>query len=236
MIPDLSDVIVHKSYRLGAYSAVLLTDIPSPGPIQFLFVLAVIKDGEASPCYYVTSEINLLQGELLRMAAEHFPESSAGSTPNRERAPFLCVFEQGGLHTAMSSSFDWKDPDKFSAKALELAAKYVGFTGEPIETTNQVRRMNVRRFSLTQRWVLAVIAAVLFLMILFPPVNEHIVTGTRSNIFTLSGHAGYRFLFGIGEYNSRRSTESINLGLLLIQCLVVGGIGGCALFLLKERR
>jgi hypothetical protein len=236
MIPVLSKAIVRKTYRLGGYSAALLTGAESSGPIRYLFVLAVVKDGETTPCYFVTSEINTLQGEMLAMAAKNDPDLRERLAKGHGSPPFLGVFEQDGSHSTLDSSDDWKDINKFAAKAVELASKKVGFSGAPVEDTDSFRGTSARGFNTKQLRVLAFTAAGLVLMILFPPVYEHILTGSSQGTWEITGHAGYKFLFNIGEDNSQRHTESINILLLFFQCVVVVAAGVVVAFLLKSRR
>lgn len=236
MIPILSKAIVRKTYRLGGHSAALLTGAESLGPIRYLFVLAVIKDGETAPCYIVTSEINTLQGEMLALAAKDDPELRERLAKGNASAPFIGAFERDGFHSNLGSSDDWQDLNKFAAKALELASKKIGFSGKPVEDTASFQVTGARGFNLKQVWVLAFTAVGLVLMILFPPVHEHILTGSPERTWEITGHAGYKFLFNIGEGNSQRHTESINILLLFFQCVVIAAIGVVVAFLLKRRR
>jgi hypothetical protein len=236
MIPIVSKATVRRSYRLAGHSAALLTGAESPGPIQYLFVLAVVKDGETVPRYFVTSEINTLQGEMLAIAAKHDSKLRERLMKGQSSAPFLGVFEQDGSHSNLGSSEDWQDIDKFVAKALELVSKKIGFTGAPVETTDSFRARTARGLNRKQAWVLGVTALMLVLMILFPPVQEHLLTGSRPSYRELTGHSGYKFLFAIGEHNSRTRTESINIALLVLQCTVVAAVGVGLAFFLKHRR
>ena len=99
MMPNLSEAIVRKTYRLGRHSAALLTGVESLGPIQYLFVLAIIKAGEKDPCYLVTSEINLLQGETLAIFAKHDPKPREHIANGNGGAPFMGTFERDGSHS-----------------------------------------------------------------------------------------------------------------------------------------
>lgn len=72
-----------------------------------------------------------------------------------------------------------------------------------------------------QKIVIVVAIAVTTLMLLFPPFQYVLESGTH--------HAGYKFLL-----TQSVPGPGVNLGLLLMQWVVVGLIGAMVFYLLKE--
>jgi hypothetical protein len=75
-----------------------------------------------------------------------------------------------------------------------------------------------------QRWVLFVCAAVIVLMLLFPPFHRHSeLSGTVKNM-------GYAFLFDVPE-----DRPTVNVGTLLVQWVGVILVGGILWFALRDK-
>jgi hypothetical protein len=105
-------------FDMDTHVAVLLAEIVSAGPVQYLYILTVSeKDGPI--VLHVTSERNMMQAFV--------PESGGGSH-------FLCTFE-GGVHSNYGCSNDWADARKFAVRALRMAIERVGC---PIERVRRI--------------------------------------------------------------------------------------------------
>lgn len=100
--PAIDSATPLHRYDLGEYEAVLLGKIKSRGAIEYLFILAVFRQGV--PCLFVTSEVNGM---------------SLGNGSH-----FLCVF-QDDTHVNMGASDEWSILERFESKALELAGKHL---------------------------------------------------------------------------------------------------------------
>jgi hypothetical protein len=94
---------VKRCFSLGIYRAELMGRIDSASLTDYLYVLTVFKEQAAEPCLVVTSEVNADCWNI-----------GGGSH-------FLCVFS-GEIHSNMGASDDWADLNKFTSKALSLAA------------------------------------------------------------------------------------------------------------------
>lgn len=234
MLPILTNARVYKSFRMGNYSAALLKKVESVGPINYLHVLAVIKNGEDTPCFYVTSEINTMQREFLKVASKTDPELAAHLDEIDYDSPFLCTFTQSGMHSNIEQSSEWSDIDKFTTKALDIARNHLKIKEPPMEVPiHSARSSSI--FGNKRRLILAILGLILAGMVIFPPVEEHVVTGSYDHRFALSGHAGYKYILDVGYNNNPRRTETINLSLLAIQIAVVVGIGAVVLVLTREK-
>ena len=102
-VPLITRGQVKRRYCLGTYRAELMGRIESASLTDYLYVLAVFKEQAVEPCLVVTSEVNADCWNI-----------GGGSH-------FLCVFS-GEIHSNMGASDDWADLDKFTSKALSLAA------------------------------------------------------------------------------------------------------------------
>jgi hypothetical protein len=111
--PRINTAMPRRRYRLGDFSAVVLGEIDSADPIQYSYILALVREGDTHPCFYVTSEQNR------RRAA-------AGGS-HRMRV----IAEK--LDEVLGSSDRWRDLDEFTTEALAVAAQALGFTDEQPE-------------------------------------------------------------------------------------------------------
>lgn len=104
--PRITTAIPKQRYRLGDYQAVVLGDIESPDPARYRYILALVRDGESKPGFFVTCEKN--------------PRSRAAGGSHRLRVVSEAFSEE------MGSSDDWAEVDAFAAQALALAAQVLG--------------------------------------------------------------------------------------------------------------
>ena len=113
-VPRITRGQVKRRFSLGPYRAELLGRVESASLTDYLYVLAVFKGQAAEPCLVVTSEVNADCWNI-----------GGGSH-------FLCVFS-GEIHSNMGASDDWADLDKFTSKALTLAAAELRVLESPTE-------------------------------------------------------------------------------------------------------
>jgi hypothetical protein len=113
-VPLIKGGQVKRRYGLGPYRAELMGRIESASLTDYLYVLAVFKDKASEPCLVVTSEVNADCWNI-----------GGGSH-------FLCVFS-GEIHSNMGASDDWADLEKFTSKALSLAASELRVFDSPRE-------------------------------------------------------------------------------------------------------
>jgi hypothetical protein len=111
--PKITTAIPQRRYRLADFSAVVLGEIESPDPARYRYILALVKEGDATPSFYVTSEKN--------------PRSEAHTGSHRLRI----ISEI--LEDVIESSDRYADLDVFSEEALRLAAETLGLgAAEPV--------------------------------------------------------------------------------------------------------
>lgn len=104
--PKIQTAIPLRRYRLGAYTAVVLGEIESSDGIEYRYILALVREGEARPRVYVTAEKN--------------PRARAQEGSHRMRVIMETLEEDRG------SSDRWGDPDVFAAEGLSLVAGMLG--------------------------------------------------------------------------------------------------------------
>jgi hypothetical protein len=106
--PKIQTAIPRARFRLGAYSAVVLGDIESPDPVRYHLVLALVKDGQSAPGFFVVCEKN--------------PRSKQAQGTHRLRVLSEVFNEE------MGSSNAWADPEAFAQEALAIAARVLGLS------------------------------------------------------------------------------------------------------------
>jgi len=100
-LPDIRGGTPHFVRDIGGYRLVMLRDVESPGPVEYLYVLAAFRAGERIPCLCVASEKNAMAARL-----------GGGSH-------FLGVFPGEG-HLNFGASDDWGDLARFTERALAI--------------------------------------------------------------------------------------------------------------------
>jgi hypothetical protein len=101
--PKIKTALPQRRYQLGEFTAVILGDIESADGIGYRYILAMVREGDASPCLYVTLEKNrrseAAQGShRMRMVAHNYNE-------------------------VLGSSDRWSDLEIFVREALTLSSK-----------------------------------------------------------------------------------------------------------------
>jgi hypothetical protein len=111
--PRIETAIPKQRYQFGPYQAVLLGEITSPDPVRYQFILALVRQGEAKPGFFVTSEKN--------------PRAR-----NREGTHRMRVISEESSED-LGSSDRYADADAFAAEALAAASRVLGLVGiEPV--------------------------------------------------------------------------------------------------------
>ncbi len=108
--PKIQVAIPKQRYQLGGYQAVVLGEIEGGDERRYQYILALVKQGETQPSFYVTAEKN--------------PRSRA-----HEGAYRLRVITED-LNEELGSSDRWGEIDAFAAEGLALAADALGLGGE----------------------------------------------------------------------------------------------------------
>ena len=108
--PNIQTAIPQRRYRFGEYSGVVLGEIESGDAVKYRYILALVREGEDKPGFYVTAEKN--------------PRSRA-----HEGSHHLRVIATG-LDEEIESSDRWADLDAFCDEALKVAGKVLGLANE----------------------------------------------------------------------------------------------------------
>ena len=218
-------------YKLGTYTAMLICDAESIGPIKYFYMLSVTEQGSKTPTIVVTLEHNEMQGELIRSAAQKFDEETRKSLLENAPKSFLCMFDKDGGHHIFEQFAQILSEEQFREKAFSIAARQLGVADAPSRIDRDSPSVTAPTAD-AQKWPIIVTAIALALIVLFPPYTEHFLT-TRSG--GISGHGGWKFLFEIGGQNTRFKTESISVGLWLLEILIVTGVGGILWWFIRKR-
>ncbi len=113
-LPTISQGRVSARYQLGQYLLVFYTDCVSIGAIDYLYVMVVLSSNQKQPIYAIASEISVFMTD---------------QSPNER---FLGSFPGNG-HMNHGMSADWTDLDKFTARALAMAAGHLQTSDTPIK-------------------------------------------------------------------------------------------------------
>ncbi|MBI3570080.1 MAG: hypothetical protein HY082_03110 [Gammaproteobacteria bacterium] len=108
--PKIQTAIPQRRYRFGEYSGVVLGDIESSDAVKYRYILALVREGENQPAFYVTAEKN--------------PRRRAQEGSHRLRVI------THGLDEEIGCSDAWTDLDAFCTEAFNVAAKVLGLPDE----------------------------------------------------------------------------------------------------------
>ena len=108
--PKIQTAIPQRRYQFGGYTGVVLGDIESSDDVKYRYILALVREGESRPSFYVTAEKN--------------PRRRAQEGSHRLR-----VITQG-LDEEIASSDAWTELDAFCAEAFVVAARVLGLSDE----------------------------------------------------------------------------------------------------------
>ncbi len=108
--PKIQTAIPQRRYQFGEYTGVVLGEIESTDAAKYLYILALVREGESKPGFYVTAEKN--------------PRSRAHEGSHRLRVV------THGLTEEIESSDRWTDIDAFCEGAFAVAARVLGLQDE----------------------------------------------------------------------------------------------------------
>lgn len=82
--PNISTAIPKQRYKFGAYTIVVLEEIDSKDEIEYVYLLAGIKDGHNEPEIYITCEqappVSSANGtHIIRVFAKQMSEQESGA-------------------------------------------------------------------------------------------------------------------------------------------------------------
>ena len=101
--PSISTAIPKQRYKFGAYTIVVLEEIASEDVIEYVYLLAAIKDGHNEPEVFITCE------------KAPVPEMDNGSHIVRVFAERLSIEESGKI---IDQSDSWSNKTAFISYAL----------------------------------------------------------------------------------------------------------------------
>jgi len=118
--PNISTAIPKQRYKYGAYTIVVLEEIQSLDEIEYIYLLAGIKDGHNEPEIYIS--------------CEQVQSDATGSDSIEQGTHIIKVFadqldaEQSGA--VIDQSDAWSDRDAFIAYGLSGFKQMLGLTDE----------------------------------------------------------------------------------------------------------
>lgn len=219
------------TYRIGPYTSMLIRDAESAGPIKYFYMLSVTAQGGTSPAIVVTLEHNEMQAELLRTAAQNMDEETRKALLANAPKSYLCMFDKNGGHQILEQLPQVLSEEQFRERAFTVVARELRIADTPSRIDPEASSPSVSAAA-SPKWPIVVTLVALGLVVLFPPYTDHFVTARAGEI---SGHGGWKFLFEIGQYNTRTQTESISIGLWFLEVMVVAGAGGVLWWLTRNR-
>ena len=113
--PDISTAIPKQRYKYGAYTIVVLEDIQSKDEIEYIYLLAGIKDGHNEPEIYISCELS---------GAE---TAEKGTHTIRVFANQLDAEQSGAI---IDQSDAWGDRDAFISYGLSGFKQMLGLDDE----------------------------------------------------------------------------------------------------------
>lgn len=108
--PKIRTAIPQRRYQFGEYTGVVLGDIESSDDVKYRYILALVREGESRPSFYVTAEKN--------------PRRRAQEGSHRLRVITHGLDEEVGCSDA------WAELDAFCAEAFTVAARVLGLPDE----------------------------------------------------------------------------------------------------------
>ncbi len=105
--PKITTAIPQRRYHYGEYGATVLGEIESSDPPNYIFILAMVKEGDSEPSVYVICD-------------------------RRRRGDFAYRMHlvMDGFNEVMGESDDWGNLDAFCEFALQVAAKALRLSDE----------------------------------------------------------------------------------------------------------
>jgi hypothetical protein len=107
--PGIKTAIPKRRYRLGEFSLVVLGEINSADGVDYNYILAVVREGEAEPGLYITA-----QGD---------PQQ-----PTQNTLSMRVIMRDGS--EVIGASDRWGDLDSFTSDALDTVIKILDLSDE----------------------------------------------------------------------------------------------------------
>lgn len=104
-------------YQVGIYTALLIRDAESLGPITYPFMLLITEPGVSDTVMNVTCERT--RKEFWAAAAQ--AAATTGQKLEKEPPWFLCFFDRTGVHYNVEKFDCLPDAETFRTKAFALA-------------------------------------------------------------------------------------------------------------------
>lgn len=101
--PHIDTAIPVRRYQLGSFLVNILGDIKSDDPTRYRYIMALLDEGEVTPCLYVTAELN----------------RSNETHQGRYRVRVLLNDQE----KEMGSGDEWGDIENFALYSMGIAAK-----------------------------------------------------------------------------------------------------------------
>ena len=134
---------VISSQMFGDYQGVFIKKPDSIGPIKYIFVLIIYSQAEEDPpILFVTSEINEMQRELLKVAGHD-------TSPN-EGEYYLGVFSETG-HENLGKSTDWGNFSKFEKKAISIVKEKLMLTDNEIISPDKPKTQKSKTYTIPKQ-------------------------------------------------------------------------------------
>ena len=221
-------------YHLGQYSCLLIQNPESrSGPIKYMYMLVVTERNSKSPILVVTCERNEMQGELLGAISATLDEQTRKALASAPQT-FLCMFDKDGTHHNLGDVPANINANEFREKAIAVARERLVVTSQPttVNLSYPSTSSQASTRSTKSKWIIGLTIAALIVAVLFPPYTEHFfMRGTGE----ISGHGGWQLISNIGSANYRMQTESISVGLWLLELVVIAGTGGLLWYLTGKK-
>jgi len=172
-MPVITGGIPLATYKADNIRAILVKNPESVGPIKYRYVMMCFVGGAKIPDYFVTSEKNEMQDQLLEAAG-----LQQGS--NADSSGWLLGIFSDGKHSTLNIPSDWGDFETFEQEAIRLVCKHYGvkfltndkmLKGRPsasstIDTGMDITKSPFRRLAISIALIIAVA------MLVFPPWKE----------------------------------------------------------------
>lgn len=108
--PKIITAIPQRRYQYSKYQAVLLGEVESGDGIRYHYILALVREGDVRPDFFVTCERN----------------PSARAAAGRYRLRVISRY----LNEEVESSDRFGDIETFATEGLAIAARVLGLSGE----------------------------------------------------------------------------------------------------------
>jgi len=107
--PGINTAIPKRRYRLGEFSLVVLGEIDSADGIDYGYILAAVREGEAEPGLYITAQSDPQQ-------------------PTQNSLSMRVIMRDGSEVIGMSNR--WGDLELFTSDALDIVIKILDLADE----------------------------------------------------------------------------------------------------------